>query len=75
MAKYADRVHVLKNAESYLYGTVEEVFSKAGYLKEAGLDVPQITNLFLELGKRGLDVGQSVYNLEKAKDEIVRLLG
>ena len=75
MAKYADKVHVLKNAESYLYGTVEEVFSQADYLKKAGLDVPQITNLFLELNRRGLKVDRSVYNLEKAKDEIVRLLG
>jgi len=75
MAKYADKVHVLKNAESYLYGTIDEVFSKAGYLKEAGLDVPQITNLFLELDRRGLKADRGVYNLEKARDEIVRLLG
>jgi len=75
MAKYADKVHVLKNAKSYLYGTVDEIFSRADYLKEAGLDVPQITNLFLELDRRGLKVNRSIYNLDKAKDEIVRLLG
>jgi len=74
MAKYADKVHVLKNAESYLYGTVEEIFSKAEELKNAGLDVPQITNLFLELDRRGLNVNRNVYNIGKAKDEIVRLL-
>ena len=74
MAKYADKVHVLKNAGAYLYGTVEEVFNKAGYLKEAGLDVPQITNLFLELEKRGIKTGGSVYNLDKAKDEAVKLM-
>jgi len=75
MAKYADKVHVLKNAGSYLYGTAEEIFSKAADLKKAGLDVPQITNLFLELNDRGLKVDCGVYNLEKARDEIVRLLG
>jgi len=74
MAKYADKVHVLKNAESYLYGAVEEIFSEADNLIKAGLDVPQITNLFLELGRRGLDVGKNVYNIEKAKDEAVKLL-
>jgi hypothetical protein len=58
-----------------LYGTVDEVFSKADYLKKAGLDVPQITNLFLELDRRGLKVDRSVYNLKKAKDEIVKLYG
>jgi len=75
MAKYADKVHVLKEAKSYLYGTVDEIFSKAEYLKQAGLDVPQITNLFLELDRRGLKVDRGVYNLAKAKDEIVKLLG
>ena len=75
MAKYADKVHVLKNAKAYLYGTVDEIFSRADDLKEAGLDVPQITNLFLELDRRGLKVNRSVYNLDKAKDEIVKLLG
>jgi len=75
MAKYADKVHVLKNAKSYLYGTVGEIFSRADELKQAGLDVPQITNLFLELDRRGLKVDRGVYNLAKAKDEIVRLLG
>ena len=73
MAKYADRVHVLKESKSYLYGTVEEIFSSAEYLKQAGLDVPQITNLFLELDRRGLDVNRNVYNLERAKDELIRL--
>jgi len=74
MAKYADKVHVLKDAESYMYGSVEEIFSRADVLKEAGLDVPQITNLFLELEKRGLNVNRSVYNLAGAKDEIIKLL-
>ena len=75
MAKYADKVHVLRKAKSYLDGTVEEIFSKADCLKEAGLDVPQITNLFLELDRRGLKVNRNIYSLEKAKDEIVKLLG
>jgi energy-coupling factor transport system ATP-binding protein len=75
MAKYADKVHVLKNAGSYMYGTVDEIFSRAVDLKKAGLDVPQITNLFLELDRRGLKTDRSVYDLGKAKDEIVRLLG
>ena len=74
MAKYADMVHVLKQARAYMYGTVEEIFSKAGRLKEAGLDVPQITALFLELERRGLKAGRGVYDLGMAKDEIVNLL-
>ncbi|MCL2095371.1 MAG: energy-coupling factor transporter ATPase [Oscillospiraceae bacterium] len=75
MAKYADKVHVLKNGAAYLYGTIEEVFSRAGDLKKASLDVPQITNLFLELGERGLEAGCGVYDIKKARDGIIKLLG
>jgi energy-coupling factor transport system ATP-binding protein len=75
MAKYADKVHVLKDAKSFLYGTVEEIFSKSDIIKETGLTVPQITNLFSELKRRGLQIDGSVYNLAKAKDEIIKLLG
>ncbi|MCL2159100.1 MAG: energy-coupling factor transporter ATPase [Oscillospiraceae bacterium] len=74
MAKYADKVHVLKDARSYMYGSVDEIFSNAEYLREAGLDVPQITRLFLELERRGLPVRQNIYDLEAAKREIVKLL-
>lgn len=75
MAKYANKVHVLKDAKSFLYGTIEEIFSKSDIIKETGLTVPQITNLFLELKRRGLQIDGSVYNLVKAKDEIIKLLG
>lgn len=74
MAKYSDKILVLKDAKSYLYGSVEEIFSKAQLLKEAGLSIPQITKLFIELKKRGIDVSENIYNLKTAKDEIVSLL-
>ena len=74
MARYADKVHVLKQAKAYMYGAVGQIFSEAERLKEVGLDVPQITNLFLELERRGLPVGRGVYNLKSAKEKIVKLL-
>jgi energy-coupling factor transport system ATP-binding protein len=74
MAKYADMVHVLKQAKAYMYGSVEQIFSEAERLKEAGLDVPQVTNLFLELRNRGISAEGGVYTLPAAKNEIVRLL-
>jgi energy-coupling factor transport system ATP-binding protein len=74
MAKYSDKVLVIKEAKPYLYGTVDKIFSQAQLLKSAGLSIPQITKLFIELKKRGIDVDESVYNLTKAKDEITLLL-
>ena len=74
MAKYSDKVLVIREAKPYLYGTVDEIFSQAQLLKAAGLSIPQITKLFIELKTRGIDVNENIYNLAKAKDEIVSLL-
>jgi energy-coupling factor transport system ATP-binding protein len=74
MAKYSHRIHVLRDSQAYMYGTADEIFSQADKLKETGLTVPQITNLFLELKKRGIEAETSVYNINQAKSEIIKLL-
>ena len=74
MARYSDKVLVIKEAKPYLYGTVDEIFSQAQLLKGAGLSIPQITKLFIELKKRGINVNENIYNLDKAKNEIASLL-
>lgn len=74
MAKYSHRIHVLRDSRAYMYGTADEIFSQADKLKETGLTVPQITNLFLELKKRGIEAESSVYNIGQAKNEIMNLL-
>jgi energy-coupling factor transport system ATP-binding protein len=74
MAKYSHKIHVLRDSRAYMYGTTDEIFSQADKLKETGLSVPQITNLFLELKERGIETKSSVYNIEQAKNEIMKLL-
>jgi energy-coupling factor transport system ATP-binding protein len=46
-------------------GTPDEVFARAEELLEMGLDIPDVTRLFLELKKLGLDV-PPVYTTEQA---------
>ena len=72
MARYADKIHVLRGGRAFMHGTVDEIFSQADKLKETGLTVPQITNLFLELQSRGISV-PSVYNVEQAVEAILQL--
>lgn len=74
MAKYSDKVLVIKEAKKYMYGTVDEIFSQAQLLKDAGLSIPQITKLFIELKKRGIDVNENIYNLNMAKNEVISML-
>ncbi|MBR3815974.1 MAG: energy-coupling factor transporter ATPase [Clostridia bacterium] len=74
ISKLATKVLVMNNSRLAYYGTVDEVFSHAEELKEMGLNIPQITGLFLRLKEKGFDVRTDIYTLEKAKDEILKLL-
>ena len=40
-----------------------------------GLNIPRLTKLFLMLKEKGYDVSTNVYTLEKAKQELLALLG
>ncbi len=75
VAKYADRILVMKDGEIYMQGSVEEIFLQAERLFDANLDVPQITKLFIELKKRGLCESSDVYTLGYGKRVIEKLLG
>ena len=47
IANWCDRIVVMKNGGVFMQGTVEEIFESAERLFDAGLDVPQITKLFI----------------------------
>lgn len=55
-AAQAGRVVVLDDGKIILDGTPQEVFSHTEEIRAAGLCVPQVTELLIELKKRGLDV-------------------
>ncbi len=74
IAKYCDRILVIKGGEIYMYGTVEEIFANAERIFDASLDLPQITKLFIELRKRGVCKNIDVYTVKYAKNEVLRLL-
>ena len=74
IARYADRVMVISNGRLFDYGTVEEVFRTAARLEENGLSVPQITELFLELERRGIHFDESVYTVKYAEKLLLAAL-
>ena len=55
-------------------GTPDEVFKHAQELMEMGLDVPELTRVFLKLREMGLDV-EPVYTRQQAVDALKRLRG
>ncbi len=74
VAEIADRVLVLSEGEVALDGTVEEVYSQGEKLASLGLDVPEITALFLELKSNGFDLGVTEYTVEGAVNSILNYL-
>ena len=71
-AQMSQRIVVMDHGHILMDGTPAEVFARAGELIAAGLDVPQVTRVFLELQRRGLSVDPSVYTVEQAAQEILR---
>ena len=73
IAKYANRVLVMHHAKVAMYDTVENVFARAPELLELGLSVPQVTQIFLKLRQKGLDIPIDVYTVPYAVKVIRRL--
>jgi energy-coupling factor transport system ATP-binding protein len=73
VAKIATKVLVMNRATVMSYDTVPETYRHAEELLSVGLDVPQITKIFMDLKRRGLPVRDDVYTVEQAVVEIDRL--
>lgn len=65
LANYASRVIALKNGKVMLDGTPKEVFSQYEQIEEAGLMVPQATEIVKMLRNRGVDMDKSIITLEE----------
>ena len=65
VARLSDRLLVLSGAHIAMAGTPDEVFRRADELEKIGLDIPEITRIFLRLRAKGLPV-EPVYTMEQA---------
>ena len=74
VARLTDRLLVMNGSKLAMDGTPAEVFTHAEELVSMGLNIPQVTQVFLHLQKLGLDVA-NVYTIEQAVSEIKRLRG
>ena len=73
IARNVDRILVLKNAHVLMQGTPAEVFARGEELLSAGLDVPQITRIAMELKRRGVDIAPAVYTVEALERQLLAL--
>ena len=73
IASNVSRLIVMNDGALAMTGTPREVFTHAEELMQIGLDVPQVTRVFLRLRALGLDADTSVFTVEQARDAILKL--
>ena len=73
IASNVTRLVVMNDGRIARTGTPREVFTHAQELMEIGLDVPQVTRVFLRLRELGVDVDTSVFTVEQAKEAFLRM--
>ena len=74
VARLTDRLLVMNGSHLAMDGTPAEVFQRAEELVEMGLSIPQVTRVFLNLKKMGLDV-EPVYTIDQAVQVLKKLKG
>lgn len=74
VARLTQRLLVMNGSHLAMDGTPEEVFARAEELVEMGLDIPEITQVFLSLKKAGMDV-KPVYTQEAAVSQLLAMKG
>lgn len=72
VARLTDRLLVMNGSKLAMDAPPAQVFTHAEELTQMGLNIPQVTQVFLGLKKLGLDV-KNVYTIDQAAAEIKRL--
>lgn len=74
VAAIAHKVIVMSDGKVAMEGTVDEVYSQGEKLSELGLDIPEITSVYLALKCAGYVTGDTAYTVEGAVDSILQSL-
>ena len=74
VARMTDRLLVMNGAKLAMDGTPAQVFEQADALLEMGLDIPEITRVFLKLQQMGVNVPR-VYTVQQAVRALTALKG
>ncbi len=70
----ADRVIIMDKGKMLRDDVPRNIFSEVKFLKNLGLDVPQVTELCYMLAKAGITVPQDVLTVDECADALMKLL-
>ena len=75
ISRVCSKVLVMKDSRVEMFAPVNEVFERSSELCAMGLNVPQVTRIFLSLKEKGFDVPTSIYTPKQACDAVMKLMG
>lgn len=71
VAEYVDRIIVMNDGAVAMDGVPSEIFMRGTELIEMGLDVPEITGLFMDMRNAGLNVPENVFTIDEAEQVLL----
>ncbi len=71
VAKCAEKILVMDHGKMFCYDETAAVFRRAEELQELGLSVPQVTRICMELRKRGIPLGDDIYTVQQAAQQLI----
>ena len=74
IASNANSIIVMNKSHVMMHSSVPEVFERAEELEKIGLDIPQITKVFISLNNMGFNVSKNIYTVDDAEREILSAL-
>lgn len=75
IASNVNRLIVMNHGTVAMTGSPKDVFARAEELIAMGLDVPQMTHVFLKLRELGISADPSIYTVEQAKAAVLSMKG
>ncbi len=73
MALLADRLIVMNKGEMVLFDKTENIFKQHELLTTIGLNVPIVTQVFLKLKEKGIDIPNNIFTVQSAVDYILSI--
>lgn len=74
IAAYTDYCLVLNEGEVYAFDTTKNIFARADELSSIGLNIPEISEIVLQLIQNGVDISRDLFTVEEVAQVLKTLL-